>query len=170
MVKDNELRGVVLQKFYDLRHQQNLVQLKDVQLNDDQTGRITSNICAQLSDHGLISWESHNSLDEYSFGGIGRITANGVDVIDGEQRSPISIVLHHHDQSITVSSSSNVQVGNANSIQTTLDIQKVMQAIDQSEVSVSEKEEAKSLWSRLTNNAAFAAIVGAVVTMASAAH
>jgi hypothetical protein len=97
-MKDNELRGIVLQKFYDLRHDQSVVQLGDVLIPGEGMERVTSNICKQLSDHGLIEWDSHNSLDETSLGGIGNITANGVDVIEGSSRAPIAITLH--DQSV----------------------------------------------------------------------
>jgi hypothetical protein len=93
-MKDNDLRGLVLKRFYDLRHEQIDIQFHDVLLPGEGMERVTSNICRQLSDHGLIDWQNHNSLDETSFGGIGYITANGVDVIEGHSRPPIAITVH----------------------------------------------------------------------------
>lgn len=165
-MKDKELRGLVLERFYALRNSGDPVQLAQiVSVAPNDLVQLT-NVCDQLAEYGLIEWNPLKSLAGV-IGGIGRITARGVDVVDGDVSSPITVTLHDH--SITVSGSTNVQIGNANSIQN-VDISKVMEAIDRSTASPEQKEEAKSLWARLTNNAAFAAIVGAVVTLAGTAH
>jgi len=125
------------------------------------------NICDQLGEHGLLNWrpvKAHGG----TVGGFGKITAKGIGVIEETVARPVAVAIHHHN--VTVSGSSNVQIGNTNSIQANVNIARVSQAIDESQASPTEKVEAKSLWSKLTNNAAFAAIVGAVVTMASSAH
>jgi hypothetical protein len=167
-MKDNDLSGMVLQRFYDLRHEQSGVQLDDVRIPGEGMERVTSNICKQLSDHGLIHWDSHNSLDDTSFGGIGDITASGVDVIEGSTRAPIAITLH--DQSVSVHGSSNVQIGQRNAIHANIDIKKIHSAIENSNASRVEKDEAKSLWSNILNNATFAAVVGALTGGILPAH
>jgi RIP homotypic interaction motif len=77
------------------------------------------NICKQLGEHGLIKWVDASGLT--SFGGMGRITARGVDVVEGTVRAPITVTLHHH--SISVSHSSNVQIGDSNKITQAMGIQ-----------------------------------------------
>jgi hypothetical protein len=168
-MKDNDLRGLVLKRFYDLRHEQIDIQFHDVLLPGEGMERVTSNICRQLSDHGLIDWQNHNSLDETSFGGIGYITANGVDVIEGHSRPPIAITVH--DQSVAVHGSSNVQIGNENVLHANISIGQIHTAIDKSNTSPTQKAEAKSLWEKVFNNATFAAVIGALTAMGgSSAH
>jgi hypothetical protein len=165
-MKDGEMRGLVLERFYELRNSGEPVQLpQSVSVAPNDLIQLT-NVCDQLAEYGLIEWKPIRSLAG-AVAGIGKITARGVDVVDGDIPSPITVTLHDH--SVTVSGSTNVQIGNANSIQN-IDISKVTEAIDQSTASPEQKAEAKSLWSKLTNNAAFAAIVGAVVTLAGSAR
>lgn len=159
---DNELRGVILQKFYDLRHSQNLIELQDLAHVGTEDWQRTANICVQLEQHGLILWKPLDSMTG-TVAGTGKISAFGVDVIEGHARAPISISFHH---SPIITGSSNVQVGNSNVLnQATIDIEKINAAIDHSNASDAEKQEAKSLWSRLINNPTFAAVLGAVMTM-----
>lgn len=56
-----------------------------------------------------------------SFGGMGRITARGIDVVEGNARAPITVTLHHH--SVSVSHSSNVQIGDSNTITNSTGVQ-----------------------------------------------
>ena len=66
------------------------------------------NICEQLGEHGLLHWRSLKGLT--IDGGMGKISARGVDVVEGTARAPIAITL----QTISVSQSSNVQIGDSN--------------------------------------------------------
>jgi hypothetical protein len=94
---------------------------------------------------------------------MGKITAHGVDVIEGTARAPITITLH--DRRISVSESSNVQIGNSNVQDVKFDIKKLIAAVDHSNASDTEKAEAKSLLEKLASNklvqAALAALFGA---------
>jgi hypothetical protein len=113
-MKDGELRGVILKYFYEARNYPgmlNVLAVPDVINLVDQQFRIIS-ICRQLAEHDLIHWEDFGSLN--TFGGEGRITARGVDVVEGTARSPIAVILH--DNSIRVTQSANVQIGDANAI------------------------------------------------------
>jgi hypothetical protein len=110
-LKDGELRGVILEKFYEVRNQEprmvDPLRLPGLDLIEpDQIRGL--NICEQLEEHGLLHWKSFRGLQ--SIGGIGHISATGVDVIEGTTPAPIAINLH----SISVNQSSNVQIGDSN--------------------------------------------------------
>jgi hypothetical protein len=83
-------------------------------------------------------------------GGIGEITARGVDVIEGTAHSPIAITLYDH--SVSVHESSHVQIGNSNTQNVTVHIGKLIAAVDHSNASEAEKKEAKSLLQKLAEN------------------
>jgi hypothetical protein len=168
-MKDTEMRRLVLERFYDLRNKVNPTGINELQSiapsPDDRTQ--LENVCDQLFAHGLIDWQTIRPLNG-PLRGFGRISASGVDIIENNVKPPIEMV--YHDHSVKITGSSNVQVGNANSIQANIDITKIMEAIDRCDAPSEQKAEAKSLWSKLSNNAAFASIVGAVATLAGSAH
>lgn len=120
-MKDGDLRGIVLEKFYELRNQPDMVNLPELQeiasLEPNLVRRV--NICEQLGQSGLIDWESTNS--QTAVGGWGKITASGVDLVEGTARAAITVTLHDHR--ISVSQSSNVQIGDSNTISQSLGIQ-----------------------------------------------
>ncbi|MGB6324414.1 MAG: hypothetical protein WBG11_01200, partial [Methylocella sp.] len=146
---DGELRGIILEKFYELRHQKNSLGLSDIVSIDCGEQTRIGNICDQLGQHGLIEWRTlssgHDLID-----GRGKITANGVDVVEGTASAPITVTLH--DQRISVSSSTNVQIGNSNTQSVTLNVGKLIAAVDHSNASEAEKKEAKSLLERIAGN------------------
>ena len=119
-MKDGDLRGIVLEKFYEIRNDSDLVNVAElpeiVSLEPNVIRRV--NICEQLGQYGLIKWVSANSTT--SVGGFGKITARGVDVVEGTARAPITVTLHDHR--ISVSQSSNVQIGDSNTITQTTGI------------------------------------------------
>lgn len=57
-----------------------------------------------------------------------------------------------HDHRIAVSGSTNVQIGNANQQTVTLDIGKLIAAINNSDATDGEKREARGLIEKLTTN------------------
>jgi|SRR5665213_11482 len=156
---DGELRGIVLEKFYELRHQQDIVSLRDITSIDPNQWTQIANICDQLAQHNLITWKPIKSMVGI-FDGMGRITADGVDVMEGAAPAPIAIVLHDH--SIAVSGSSHVQIGNSNVQGINLHIDKLIAAVDHSHASDIEKAEAKSLLEKLVSNPLVRAVWGAV--------
>lgn len=86
-VKDSDIRGIVLRKFYDLRKENAIYQLDENDLgpiDKDDYNRIGR----QLGEKGLIEWHASISND-----GAGRITAYGVDVIESDTRAPFSITI-----------------------------------------------------------------------------
>jgi hypothetical protein len=161
-MKDGELRGIVLEKFYELRNEQpsmlDVLSLPEIVSLDPNVNRLL-NICDQLGEHGLIQWRSLNSLS--AVGGMGKITARGVDVVEGTAPAPITVTLHDHR--ISVSQSSNVQSGDSNTQGVKLRIDKLIAAIDHSEASDAEKTEAKSLLEKITSNPLVQTVLSAVL-------
>jgi hypothetical protein len=164
-MKDGEARGIILQKFYDARHKIDWLSLEALRTHVVMDHVQVPNICVQLSQHGLIDFKPM-----YAHGGIvtgmGKITASGVDVIEGNSVAPIAITIH--DQSISVAGSTHVQIGNANISNVSLDIKKLIAAIDHSTASDGEKADAKSLIEKITNNPLVVAVLGSV--LGGAAH
>ncbi len=112
-MKDGDLRGIVLEKFYEVRNQQpsfvNPLGFSELSSIESDHNRLL-NVCGQLGEHGLIHWKSLNT--NTTVGGMGRISASGVDVIEGTARAPITVTLHDHR--ISVTESTNVQIGDSN--------------------------------------------------------
>jgi hypothetical protein len=149
-MKDSELRGVVLDRFYDARHKVIWLSFSALTTHLTTDQLVLGNICDQLSEHGLIEWRALTSSGQ-RVEGMGRITARGIDVVEGTAKAPITVVLHH-DQSIAVSGSTNVQIGSGHSLRSGLEIGKIVLAIDQSKGSDAEKKEAKGLLEKIASN------------------
>jgi hypothetical protein len=89
---------------------------------------------------------------------MARVTAFGVNVIEEKVPAPISITL---DSSIKVAGSQNVMIGGQGNTQTvTMDIEKMMMAIDSSGAAFTEREEAKSLLKKLSENKLVQEVLG----------
>lgn len=147
-MKDNELRGLILRKYYDKRRegwfQWSDEDFKDLPDTVEFDAVDLFRVCDQLGEHGLIEWNGVQGGGGQTIGGAGKISAYGVDVIEGHAKSPISVVF---DQSryISVSESSNVQIGDSNIQDVAVYLEKLITAIDDSSGTSAQKEEAKSL-------------------------
>lgn len=142
-MKDNEMRGLLLRKYYERRREQYI----DLQPTDF-TGALTKEdilyVSQQLYEHGLIEWTTSRGGAGGIMEGRGHITASGVDVVENEGvGAPIKITF---DQSThySVQSSSGVQIGNANTQGDSLNLNQLIDAIDNSNAPAREKQEAKS--------------------------
>ncbi len=157
-MKDSELRGLVLRALYD-RRKQNLVSFKNLVPNVPDME--VSRILRQLEDSGLITW----GFKDIGTGlGSGQITSYGTEIIEGEAAPPIAITMI--DNSIKVTDSSGVQIGQGNVQNVTLDIEKLMVAIDHSNVSEAEKTEAKSLLRSALENSTVMEVLGKAIKAA----
>ncbi len=161
-MKDTELRAVVLQKYYDLRDR-DYFQWGEVELDEQfpiKTFDVLGRICDQLGEHNLIDW---NPLRESgkTVGGSGRITALGVDVIEGTVQPPISITLDHR-QTVNITGSNNI-VGDHNAVS----VEMVCSAIARSSFSETEKAEARAIWQRVSENKLLNTVIGAVLGAAT---
>jgi hypothetical protein len=83
-MKDNELRGLILQKYYDRRRegwsQWQTDDFKDLPDTADFDAVDVFRACNHLSEHGLIKWQSIEDGQGQTIGGAGKISAFGVDV------------------------------------------------------------------------------------------
>jgi len=148
-MKDADLRGLVLQAFYDQRHQTTNLGLNQIIGAVPSERILLANICRQLAEHSLIKWHPIGGAGQF-VDGVGNITAKGVDVVEGTTHSPITVTLHDH--SISVAGSTNVQIGNANVQGVSFNISKLIAAIDHSSATEMEKKEAKSLIERIASS------------------
>jgi hypothetical protein len=131
-MRDSEVRGLILEALYNQRRK-DLVNLDDEVRRPPLPHGASESILRQLVKKGLVE----RPIQPLNGLGNARITAYGIDVVQGTTRPPLSILLH---QRITVQ---DVQVGVGN-IQnfsdTKLDIQNVSDTtldvpIDHSEAS-----------------------------------
>jgi hypothetical protein len=88
---------------------------------------------------------------------MAHITGLGVDVVEGNVRSPIAITI---DRRVTGSGSSHVQVGDGNVQDIHMTADKIVAAINSSTASEAEKEKAKSLLQRVLENPLLSTVTG----------
>jgi len=160
-MKDNEIRGVLLQRYYDRRREQ-YIDIEPDELPVPITKDDILYVSSQLADHGLIEFKPALSGQGQIVAGRGHILAPGVDVVENEGAgAPIQISF---DQStnITVENSSNVQLGKGNIQGETINIQKLVMAIDDANASQKEKQEAKSKLEQFLNHPLVKAILGSI--------
>ena len=161
-MKDNELRGIVLQKFYEHRREpRRCWQASD--FPSDMDLREWNRICGQLKEYNYITWECETDSGHIDgqpavirFSGDGHITALGVDVAEGTKQASISITIDH-SRTVNVSGSNNI-VGDNNY----LNLEKVNSEISRSNFPEVEKAEAKSLWQKVCDNKLLNTVVGSV--------
>ena len=103
-MRDSELRGVILEALYN-QHRKGLVNLDQELGGLPVSHSATESILRQLVKKGLVERpiQSLNGL------GNARITAYGIDVVEGTTSPPVSIVLH---QRVTVQGV-QVEIGRA---------------------------------------------------------
>jgi hypothetical protein len=148
-VKDSEVRGIVLKELYEIRHTNPHAAIPaDVPGLLEIDPNVLLGVLRQLRDKGLIEFTAlsggHNMF------GRGKISAFGVDVVEDVSSSPIAISI---DNSVSVHGSQGIQIGGQGNSQTvTLDIGKLINAIDGGTGTIQEKEEAKSLLKKLAEN------------------
>lgn len=158
-MKDTEIRGILLQKYYERRRERH-IQLSSEDFDGQISDTDIAYISDQLAEHGLIDWQPFHNRGEL-VGGFGHITAFGVDVIEDEDvDSPIKIVFDQRN--ITVTKSTNVQIGNVNIQTETITIGEIIAAIAKSNASEKEKNDAKSILKRFLEHPLVTSILGGV--------
>ncbi len=155
-MKDIEMRGMVLQKYYEMRRSGYCFPKPE-----DFDGKLSKedilHISDQLGEHRLINWKPVKVMTGLA-SGMGKISALGIDVVEGANKPPIAI--QFSQQNITVTGSSNIAIGNSNTQTVNVQADKIIQAIDHSSASDGEKEEAKSLWEKCLDNPLLSKILG----------
>jgi hypothetical protein len=148
-MKDSDARGLVLNRLYELRDlKPNLDKsdFADLGLEIQKVGSLLD----QLNQKGLVAWHPAKGMGGSYIAFMARISAEGVDVIEGNVSPPLSIT---YDQRVTVQSSQGVQIGGQGNVLTlNMDVDRLNSFIDSADASVKEKEEAKSLLKKLVEN------------------
>jgi hypothetical protein len=158
-MRDNDIRCILLQKFYDLRKDNRQHQLYEVDLGPIDIEDY-NRIGKQLGEMHLVDWYTPLARS-----GCGRITSYGADVIEGNTAVPMPININDHR--ISAQGPQNVQIGNSNTISANVDVRSVLSAIDKANATDAEKEEARDLFMHLFNSPTFASIAGAIMGMGS---
>jgi hypothetical protein len=163
-MKDTDLRGMVLQHYYDHRKdgRVGVGAINGVgrpNLPEGIPEQEVMRISAQLSEAGLIAWHGLKHSSGSGFvGGYGTITAKGVDVIEGETESPLPIHIidqSQHHQTINISGTQGgVQVGGAQGFE------KLISAINNASVPDEAKRDAKSKLAGLLGTTVVTAMLG----------
>ena len=151
-MNDQEARGIVLRRLYDLREVKQRAELSDFAETGLAADKVGS-ILEQLAQTGLIEWRplkaGFQSREEY-LAVMARITAFGVDVIEGGAKPQMAINI---DASVNVHGSQGVQIGGSGNVQNVnLTLEKLNNYIDSAGATTEEKENAKGLLSAALEN------------------
>ncbi len=161
-MKDTELRGIVLQCYYDKRREVMFTPKEE----DFQVQIMLEDIYAiseQLGEHGLITWKALKSNDGVECG-LGRITAHGIDVLEGGATPGIKVEFVQN-KSINITDSSNVIVGDHNKQNISHHISEIARAIDASQATAEQKAEAKSLLRKFVEHPMVTAVAGSAISL-----
>lgn len=102
-MKDNELRGLILEKLYETRHQQKLINVtKEKDPFNDITNSfdVTVAILRHLNEDGLIDYNASGTGSGYIWFVSCRINAHGIDIVEGTKISNISIAINNSTVSL----------------------------------------------------------------------
>lgn len=146
-MKDSEMRGLLLQAFYDHREHPHPWQPQPADFGDQLTQQQIFRIGQQLEQQGLISG-TLSPLFSGDGGGFvfARITAIGAEVIEGDRPVPTGIQIVNN--SINISHSANVSgiVAGNNNQQTLMHcVSELIKVIESADASAEKKAEAKGL-------------------------
>ena len=159
---DNQLRGIILKKFYERRRTQN-IRLLSSDFSNLVGEKDIVFICNQLAENGLIHWYPIITDDEGLVDGMGHISASGVDVVEnGGVGAPIKISF---DQSthVSVHSSSGVQIGDSNKQGDSISLNQLVEAIDKSSASPQDKKDAKTKLAAFLKHPLVSTILGKLI-------
>jgi hypothetical protein len=169
-MKDTEMRGLLLESFYNQRRAGWLGLGIDTGTPLEFDDRIPAEnvifIADQLGDAGLIEWKPLEGNRGQLIAGVGKISSFGIDVIEGEEESPIAMIVDQssHVQNVNISGQhGGVQVAGAHSQQSqtaSQNIEHLVGAINSANVSPEEKEQAKSKLAEFLKTGAAAEIFG----------
>lgn len=161
-MKDNEMRGMLLAKYYERRREQ-YIDLQPSDFADAMTEKDILCLSQQLYEHGLIEWSSARGGSGELLAGRGHITAPGVDVVENEGiGAPIKITFDHSTH-YSVHASAGVQIGNGNTQGDSINLEQLIKTIDQSSASTPEKQEVKSRLAAFLRHPLVETIVGKLV-------
>ena len=155
-MKDSEIRGLILQWYYDRRRESWSLPEPD-DLGHGLTEQDILHVADQLSEHNLLEWKKLGSHGEIR-AGMGKINAFGIDVVEGDNKSDLKIEFVQN-KTVNISGSNNVVVGNNNVA--TQSVRDLINAIESSTGTVAQRSEAKSLLRKFLEHPLVAAVAGA---------
>ena len=161
-MKDTQLRGVILAKYYE-RRRGSLFTPKPEDFDPLIPIEEILAISDQLGEHGLLEWKVLKRVGNIT-AGLGKITAFGIDVVEGEAQPNIKVEFVQ-TKNINVSGSANVVVGDNNQMSVTQNISDLARFIDNSHGSPEQKAEAKSLLKKLAEHPLVAAVAGGAIAL-----
>ncbi len=161
-MKDIELRGAILEKLYQKRKDPSFRAVASTMLIPGLTDEEFSRICEHLREYKLIDVLEWHEVDNTTYMQFVKISARGIDVIESEIPPDIGIEIMRN-QNINISGSQNVVIGNNNSQEIKNHIIELAQAIQASDASERDKEEAKGLLSRFIEHPLVTSIIGSAV-------
>ncbi|WP_148279950.1 hypothetical protein [Acidovorax sp. KKS102] len=158
---DIQLRGLVLQHLYSKRGDHNYLP-KGGDFNPPLQESDLIRICDQLLQHGLVNAK----ISELLRGGrlllVCNISARGVDVVETGISPDLRIDLMTN-QTVNISGSSYVTVGNNNQISIQHSVQELVKVIESSNATPEQKAEAKGLLRQFLEHPLLASIAGAAI-------
>jgi len=116
-------------------------------------------ICQDLEKYGMV-----NFLGEDTRGFFARIEPSGVDAIESDGESSPVALTPTVIQNFHITNSSNFQAGNSNSQEITNSVEKLISAINESQVNEADKEEAKSLLQKALSHPVTSAVLGGLAS------
>ncbi|CAK8716865.1 hypothetical protein GCAAIG_06275 [Candidatus Electronema halotolerans] len=146
-MRDSELRGYILQYFYERRREHSLPSPKSVELGVEVTEQDILQICDQLSEKNLLDWQPIKSglkHSEFTFQGTGRISTLGIDVVEGAVNPVINVEFNRHRNTESATGSKGGDHITCNNNRLTF--LWLIKAIESSDATPQEKEEAKTLF------------------------
>ena len=165
-MKGSDLRGIVLNKFYERRTSRSFHHLTVDDFYGEHFYEDLKRIWGQLDEYGLIkSWRADNTGAGNEIG-IGKISAYGADIVEGESSPEIAINVRKNNN-IRVTASKNVQIGNDNYIGAQNGVQEILKAIARSGASDEDKNEAKSRLRQFLENPTVSSVIGVLAGMLS---
>lgn len=147
---DNELRGRLLKWYYEKRREGGVRPTpKDFdEIIDDLD---ITRVSRQLYEHNLIvASYTPPGRDSSPFGNLhqARISADGIDVIEGEAKAPIAVRIDNrrieNKQTFNIDRSTGIQVGDYNSQEVVGALEQIVSRINGIDASEAERKEAKS--------------------------
>ncbi len=163
-MQDSELRGIVLERFYRRRRELNHIQLGPEDFADVVEELYAEDILRaadQLGEYGLLDWKRPEGGAGELINGWGKITAYGVDVVEG-RTSPVGIAVTIDSRSYTFNRSSHNIVGDNNVQVGNVTVANLVSQIDAAAASAQKKKEAKGVIARAFEHPAVGAVLASV--------
>lgn len=157
-MKDSEIRGLILQYYYDRRREGWSLPKPD-DLGRGLTEQDILHVADQLAEHNLLEWRRQGSHGEIRVG-MGKINAFGIDVVEGDAQTELKVEFVHN-KTINISGSTNVVVGDNNTAMQS--VQDLVKVIESSTGTPEAKEEAKHLLRRFLEHPLVAALAGGAI-------